>query len=71
MAGGGTGYALVASDGVARFVIPNGTVIPNRGTDLGVNSLGYNLGTYPAGNGTFATGDATYTLDTPLNAGIA
>src|SRR5437016_1803500 len=35
VAGGGTGYALAASNGVARFVIPNGTVIPNRGTYLG------------------------------------
>src|SRR5215216_2893131 len=28
---GSSGYALVASDGVIRFVIPNGTVIPIRG----------------------------------------
>ena len=31
VAGGGTGYAVAVSDGVARCVIPNGTVIPNRG----------------------------------------
>lgn len=49
---GSSGFALVASDGVVRFRIPNGTVIPARGHFLGVNSLGYSLGT---------TGDATYT----------
>lgn len=69
--GGGTGYAVVASDGVARCVVPNGTVIPNRGHYLCVNSVGYSLASYPAGNGTTATGDATYTTDIPDNAGIA
>src|SRR5687767_576887 len=39
--GGGTGYAVAASNGVARCVIPNGTVIPNRGHYLCVNSVGY------------------------------
>src|ERR1041385_4406462 len=71
VAGGGTGYAVAASDGVARCVIPNGTVIPNRGHYLCVNSVGYSLASYPAGNGTTATGDATYTADIPDNAGIA
>jgi hypothetical protein len=33
--------------------------------------MGYSLGSYPAGNGTTATGDATYTTDIPDNAGIA
>lgn len=69
--GAGTGYAVVASNGVARCVIPNGTVIPNRGHYLCVNSVGYSLASYPAGNGTTATGDATYTTDIPDNAGIA
>src|SRR5687767_1873972 len=69
--GGGTGYAVAASNGVARFVIPNGTVVPNRGHYLCVNSVGYSLASYPAGNGTTATGDATYTTDIPDNAGIA
>src|SRR5687767_15392093 len=41
VAGGGTGYAVAASNGVARCVIPNGTVIPNRGHYLCVNSVGY------------------------------
>ncbi|PWT94043.1 MAG: hypothetical protein C5B55_03345 [Blastocatellia bacterium] len=71
VAGGGTGYAIAASDGAARCVIPNGTVIPNRGHYLCVNSLAYSLASYPAGNGTTATGDATYTTDIPDNAGIA
>jgi hypothetical protein len=71
VAGGGTGYGIAASNGVARCVIPNGTVIPNRGHWLCVNSVGYSLASYPAGNGTTATGDATYTTDIPDNAGIA
>jgi hypothetical protein len=71
VAGGGTGYGVAASNGVARCVIPNGTVIPNRGHFLCVNSVGYSLASYPAGNGTTATGDATYTTDIPDNAGIA
>src|ERR1044072_5626757 len=60
----GTGYAVAASDGVARCVIPNGTVIPNRGHYLCTNSVAYSL----SGN---ATGNATYTTDIPDNAGIA
>ena len=67
----GTGYAIAASDGVTRCTIPNGTVIPARGHYLCVNSTMYSLGSYPAGNGTTATGDATYTTDIPDNAGIA
>ena len=70
-AGPSTGYAVAASDGTARCVIPNGTVIPNRGHYLCVNSVGYSLASYPAGNGTTATGDATYTTNIPDNAGIA
>ena len=57
-----TGYAVAASNGVARCVVPNGTVIPNRGHYLCVNSVGYSLASYPAGNGTTATGDATYAI---------
>ena len=67
----GTAYGIAASDGVTRCSIPNGTIIPNRGHFLCVNSAGYSLASYPAGNGTLATGDATYTLDIPDNAGIA
>ena len=62
--GAGSGYAVAASDGVARCVIPTGTVIPNRGHYLCTNSVAYSL----SGN---ATGDATYTTDIPDNAGIA
>src|SRR3712207_4196193 len=68
---GSAGFALAASDGTTRFTIPNGTVIPARGHYLGVNSVGYSLAAYPAGNGTTATGDATYTTDIPDNAGVA
>ena len=68
---GSAGYSLVASDGVTRFTIPNGTMIPAKGHYLGVNSVAYSLGSYPAGGGTTAIGDATYTTDIPDNAGIA
>lgn len=68
---GSSGYAVAASDGLVRFVIPNGTIIPARGHFLGVNSLQYSLANYPAGSGTNANGDATYTLNINDNAGIA
>ena len=68
---GSTGYAVAASDGLARFVIPNGTIIPARGHFLGVNNLNYSLANYPAGAGVTANGDATYTLNIGDNAGIA
>jgi hypothetical protein len=69
----GTGYGVAASDGVTRCSIPNGTVIPAGGHYLCVNTTGYSLSSYPAGNGTTATGDATWTSanDIPDNAGIA
>jgi hypothetical protein len=70
-ADGSGGYSLAASDGVARFTIPTGTVIPPKGHYLGVNSVAYSLASYPAGSGSTATGDATYTMDIPDNAGIA
>jgi len=62
--GGGGGYAVATSDGVIRCVIPNGTVIPNRGHYLCTNSVAYSLSGY-------ANGNATYTTDIPDNAGIA
>lgn len=72
---GSSGWAVAASDGVIRFVIPSGTIIPAHGHFLGVNSNAYSLSSYPAGNdgasATTATGDATYTTDIPDNAGIA
>ena len=68
---GSTGFAVAASDGVTRFVIPNGTVIPARGHYLGVNITGYSLATYPADATSTATGDVTYTTNIPDNMGIA
>jgi hypothetical protein len=68
---GSGGYGVAASDGSVRCVVPNGTVIPQRGHYLCVNSVGYSLASYPAGVGTTATGDATYTTDIPDNTGIA
>lgn len=72
---GSSGWALAASDGAIRFVIPNGTVIPARGHYLGVNSNAYSLSDYPAGNAngepSTAGGDASYESDIPDNAGIA
>lgn len=70
-AASGSGYGVVASDGVLRCTIPNGTIIPKNGHFLCVNSNGYSLSGYPAGNNTTATGDASYTTDIPDNAGIA
>src|SRR5439155_7842543 len=67
----GLGYGVAASDGANRCVIPNGTVIPNRGHYLCVNSVGYGLDVYPAGYGTTANGNATFSIDIPDNAGIA
>jgi hypothetical protein len=61
-----TGFALVSADDptTAKFVIPNGTVIPARGHFLGINSVGYSLSAN-------AAGDVTYTTDIPDNRGIA
>lgn len=70
-ASSGSGYAIAASNGVTRCTISNGTVIPARGKWLCVNSVGYSLAAAPGGNGSTATGDATYTADIADNAGIA
>lgn len=59
-----TGWAVAASDGTTRFVIPTGTIIPSKAHYLGTNSVGYSLGGYAAGDVTFAT-------EIPDNAGIA
>ena len=77
--GSASGYALAGSsnavinDGLVatRFVIPNGTVIPARAHLLATNSNGYSLTNYPAGNGTTAVGNITYTVQIPDNVGIA
>ncbi|MCA1594519.1 MAG: hypothetical protein LC754_18205 [Acidobacteria bacterium] len=75
---GSAGWALVAADGVTRFIIPTGTVIPARGHFLGANTdagggfanpNGYTLSDY--GGGGAATPNATYTTDIPNGSGIA
>jgi hypothetical protein len=68
---GSSGYSVAASDGVIRCSIPNGTVIPGRGHFLCANVIAYSLSSYPAGNGTTATPDASYTVNINDNAGIA
>jgi uncharacterized protein len=73
---GSAGWAVVAADGVTRFIIPNGTVIAARGYFLGVNTDGYSLDAYatpddvvlPSDPGTPVGG---YTLDIPDGSGIA
>ena len=71
MAQKGKKLRVFAADGVLRFFIPNGTVIPARGHYLGANSAGYSLSNYPAGNSTTALPDATWSTDIPDNSGIA
>jgi hypothetical protein len=71
---GSAGFALVASDGGVRCTIPNATIIPGRGHYLCANNTtttGYSLGSYPAGSGSTATPNATFTTDIPDNAGLA
>jgi hypothetical protein len=58
---GSAGWAVAASNGVARFVVPNGTTIPPLGHYLAVNSIGSSI----------VNRDATWTADIPDNAGIA
>ena len=53
------------------FQIPNGTVIPPNGHFLGVNTNGFSLGSYPAGNGTIGSGNAGYSADIPSDGGLA
>ena len=65
----GNGLALVSLDGITRFVIPNGTVIPPHGHYLAVNPTGYALDNY--GGAGAAAGDITYSTDIPNNVGIA
>jgi hypothetical protein len=72
MASDGAFYTLVASDGVPRCFIPNGTVLPARSSYLCVNSLGYGLALYPGGpGGGVAAGNALFANDIPDNAGLA
>ena len=77
---GSAGWAVVAADGVTRFIIPNGTIIPARGHFLGVNTVGYSL-THYGGLGA-AAGDLVlladgvtpasgFTHDIPDGSGVA
>ena len=73
------GWAVVAEDGLARFVVPAGTLIPARGHYLGANN-GYTLAGAAAADRSYAadisddTGvaifrsSADFTLDTRLDA---
>jgi uncharacterized protein len=72
---GSPGWALVASDGQVRFIIPNGTTIPARHHFLAVNTDGYSLTDYanpdtvllPDG----VTSASGYTINIPDESGIA
>jgi hypothetical protein len=64
---GSAGFALAASDGITRFTIPNGTVIPARGHYLGTNSVGYSYGSYPSAALTGGGGAATASLTSVVN----
>jgi hypothetical protein len=65
-------HAVAAVAAVQTLVvIENGTIIPARSHLLVANSLGYSLGGYPAGPGSSATPDLTYTNDIPDDAGVA
>ena len=77
--GTSSGYALVGSSNavlndslpVTKIVIPNGTIIPARAHMLFTHATGYTLSNYPAGSGTTAVPNFTFTFPTPDNAGIA
>ena len=71
---GSKGWAVAASDGLVRFIIPTGTIIPARAHFLSPNLLGYSLGSIAAGDFVIRGDDSTcfgYELDIPDNAGIA
>jgi hypothetical protein len=69
-ASGPAGWAIVSSDdaGAAKYVVPNGTVIPARGHYLAAGP-GYSLSSYPAGYScnvlSTATPDGAYAADIP------
>ncbi|MET0650068.1 MAG: hypothetical protein ABW208_25960 [Pyrinomonadaceae bacterium] len=73
---GSAGWAVVAADGVTRFIIPNDTVIPARGHFLAVNGDGYSLNGYAQGDDVYLPSDTnetvgSYNLDIPDGSGIA
>jgi predicted extracellular nuclease len=72
---GSPGWALVASDGQTRFIIPNGTVIVARRHYLAVNTDGYSLAGYATPNDVLLPDGVTtasgYTQEIPDGSGIA
>ncbi|HEX8354360.1 MAG TPA: endonuclease/exonuclease/phosphatase family protein, partial [Pyrinomonadaceae bacterium] len=72
---GSAGWALVASDGQVRFIIPNGTVIPARRHFLAVNTDGYSLFDYAAPDEVLLPDGVTraggYNLDILDESGVA
>jgi hypothetical protein len=66
---GSSGWALVGSDGVVRFVIRVNKVIPAHGHLLAVNVTGYSLGNY--GGPGAASGDSTFDVNIPEGGGVA
>jgi uncharacterized protein len=72
---GSPGWALVASDGQTRFIIPNGTTILARQHFLGVNRSGYTLDTYAFPDNILRPDGVTvadgYNVDIPDGSGLA
>jgi hypothetical protein len=72
---GSAGWAVVAADGVTRFIIPNDTVIPARGHFLAMNEDGYSLTSYGVPDEVIRPSDMTlqngYNVDIPDGSGIA
>ncbi|MDT7540997.1 MAG: hypothetical protein QOE33_901 [Acidobacteriota bacterium] len=64
------GWAVAASDGAPRFIIPKGLTIPARGHFLAANNgaSGYSLSNY-GGTGAAAP-DITYNMDIPDDSGL-
>ena len=71
VAGSGTGYGVAASDGSPLQSSRTAPSSRTAGTICASTASATRSRRYPAGNGTTATGDATYTTDIPDNAGIA
>lgn len=72
---GSPGWALVAADGVTRFIIPNGTVLPAHRHFLAANT-GYSLESYGAPDDIVLPSDPSltvsrYSQDIPDGSGIA
>ncbi|MBV9927729.1 MAG: lamin tail domain-containing protein [Acidobacteria bacterium] len=70
-----SGWALVASDGATRFIIPNGTVIPARAHFLAAGPS-YSLSSYGQGDPVLLPGDmgfinSFYSDEIPDGSGIA